>query len=42
MEIFILNIIIESENWHFNSEFFYLTSKNLKIDIEFWIIVLES
>jgi len=33
MDILVLNILFESEIWHFNSESYYLTSKNL-FDLE--------
>jgi hypothetical protein len=36
MDILLLNVIFESENWHFSSKICYLTSKkifHLKIDI---------
>jgi len=45
MDILILMLLFESENWHFNSEICYLTSKklfDLKLIFEFRITILES
>jgi len=39
MDILIWILLFESENWHFNSEIYYLTSKNLlDLKIDIWIL----
>jgi len=39
MDILVLNILFESEIWHFNYESCYLTSKNLfDLKIDIWIL----
>jgi hypothetical protein len=40
MDILFWILLFESENWHFDSEFYNLTSKNL-FDLKFWYLNSE-